>query len=43
MKGNTDGACANRGVRTTCGGIVRDHMGSWIRGFIISKDLGSVL
>ena len=40
---NTDGAYIEEGARAAYGGIVKDHIGSWIRGFSVMQGLGSVL
>ncbi|XP_061358638.1 uncharacterized protein LOC133302833 [Gastrolobium bilobum] len=39
IKINSDGACAEEGIRMSCGGVARNCYGEWIAGF--SKKLGS--
>lgn len=40
---NTDGACKEGGVRTACGGLLRDHRGLRLKGFAAFKGSESVL
>ena len=33
IKINIDRAYVKGGTRTTCGGVIKDHLGTWLRGY----------
>ncbi|PPD89201.1 hypothetical protein GOBAR_DD13845 [Gossypium barbadense] len=39
LKVNTDGGLTIKGKITTCGGVIRDHLGRWLAGF--ARNIGS--
>ncbi|KAF7823286.1 putative non-LTR retroelement reverse transcriptase [Senna tora] len=43
VKINVDGATSNNGSLISCGGVIRDIEGRWIKGFAIKLGSGSVL
>ncbi|XP_061371303.1 uncharacterized protein LOC133313907 [Gastrolobium bilobum] len=43
IKINSDGECRNKGVSTSCGGVIRNYAGKWIAGFSKRIGCGNVL
>ena len=43
VKLNVDGGCTSELGSITVGGVLRDHLKNWIRGFVLSKGSGSAI
>lgn len=43
VKLNVDGSCDKDSGTITAGGVLRNHLKGWVTGFVLNKDVGSVL